>query len=286
MFLSSIKNVPVFTLLPVFLAFLACSGEDPSPTPTTGASRGSDLVALQARVLKIDLEVAETYRHEHGADLPTTAQEVIDRYLEAMGGREAFDTIRTMVKRSTHHSTGGKMGSQVRYFKKPLYYRWEQSDAPVALVTDGQRFWWAGVDGWEEIEDGSSYLPAASLDGHFIDPEAVGIAYELMGVAALDGHPGFEIRRTWPHGREDVLFFSAESGLLTNVRYPHPFGGEYSASYWDYRDLGGVALPFVHATNIDFTPPHAMVLQAVEINVPLPDSLFIPPEEEGSSPGA
>jgi hypothetical protein len=244
----------------------------------------SDLVTLQALVHQNDLALAETYRQEHGADLPTTAQEVIDRYLEAVGGREAFDTIRTMVKRSTHHSTGGEMGSQIRYYKKPLYYRWEQSDAPASLVTDGHRFWWVGADGWEEIEDGRSYLPAASMDNHFIDPEAVGITYELMGVAALDGHPGFEIRRIWPHGREDILFFSAESGLLTYMRYPHPFAGQYFASYWDYRDLGGVALPFVHATNIRFTPPHAMLLQAVEINVLLPDSLFLPPERLGSSP--
>jgi hypothetical protein len=226
-----------------------------------------------------DQELAEAYRQEHASDLPATAQEVIDRYIEAVGGTEAFDTIQTMVRRTTHHGTRGKIGDQVRYYKKPLFYRWEQSYAPVALVTDGSRFWWVGPDGWEEIGDGTPYLPSVSLDNHFIHPQAVGIAYELLGVAAYDGTPGFEVRRTWPHGREDILFFAAESGLLTLMRYPHRFGGEYWSSYWDYRDLGGLLVPFANITNIDFIPPHGSILQGIEINVPLPDSLFIPPEE-------
>ncbi|MFC1574849.1 hypothetical protein ACFL3Z_02095 [Gemmatimonadota bacterium] len=220
--------------------------------------------------------MAEAFGLERIGNLPTTAQEVIDRYLDAVGGRIAFDTIQTMVLRSTHHGVGGHMGSQVRYYKKPLSYRWEQSDAPVALATDGRQFWWVGPEGWEKIEDGAPFMSSVSMDNHFVDPQAAGIVHELVGVAAFDGHAGFEIRRIWPHGREDILFFSAESGLLTLMRYPHPLGGEYWASYWDYRNLGGVSIPFAHITNIDFVPPHGSVLREIEINVPLPDSLFMP----------
>ena len=265
------------------LAVVSCGQDDPSTVSTPGVPPPQDLAALQARVRLSDQEVAEAYRQEHDHDLPGTAQEVIDRYLDAVGGREAFDTIQTMVRRSTHHGTGGPLGTQVRYHRKPLYYRWEQSNAPVALVTDGHRFWWAGLDGWDEIGDGTSYLPAASMDNHFIDPQAMGLVHELVGVVAYDGTPGFEVRRTWPHGREYTFFFAAESGLLTLMRYPHPFGGEYWSSIWDYRDLGGLLLPFANITHIDFIPPHGMILSEIEINVPLPDSLFLPPEERAQS---
>ena len=117
------------------------------------------------------------------------------------------------------------------------------------------------------------------MDNHLIDPGAMGIVHELMGVEALDGDPGFEVRRIWPDGDEQVLYFSAVSGLLTAVRAKYPLMAESWFSYWDYKDLGGVRLPFVHIRSIgEFGPPHGLVLKSVEINVPLPDSLFVPPE--------
>ena len=51
-------------------------------------------------------------------------------------------------------------------------------------------------------------------------------------------------------------------------------------SYWDYRDVGGVRLPHVTIRSVgDLGPPHGLVLESVEINVELPDSLFLPPGE-------
>jgi len=51
-------------------------------------------------------------------------------------------------------------------------------------------------------------------------------------------------------------------------------------SYWDYRDLGGIRIPHVAIRSVgDFGPPHGTIVESVEINVPLPDSLFLPPLE-------
>ena len=122
--------------------------------------------------------------------------------------------------------------------------------------------------------------PRAHLEIRVSDPSANARKHlsDTFGVSTFDGHPGFEVRRIWPHGREDILFFSAESGLLTLMRYPHPFGGEYWASFWDYQDVGGVTFPFVHITTLDFDPlPHGLMVESIELNVPLPDSLFTPP---------
>ena len=260
------------------LALPGCTSQAPTAEVSPESSAEPELVARITRAREIREAAAEAYRAENAESLPSTAQEVIDRYLEARGGREGFDTIQTMILRTSHHGARGALATHVRYYKKPLSYRWEQSDAPVALVTDGDGFWWAGDEGWDEIDDGTSFLASVSMDNHFVDPEAVGIVFEMVGVSAFDGHPGFEVHRIWPHGREDLLFFSAESGLLTLMRYPHRLGGEYWASYWDYRDVGGVSFPFVHITTLDYDPlPHGLMVESIELNVPLPDSLFIPP---------
>lgn len=271
-----ISTAPVLLLL---LTLLSCQE---IPTPETGPedAGGPDYEAIQARVRQQGEEVAEAYRREYANDLPTTAEEVIARHLEAVGGREAFDTIETMVMRFTAHGTAGNIGELARYYKKPLHYRQKMAASPRAAVTDGERVWWVGPDGWEEAENETGYLPLASMDNHLIDPGAMGIVHELIGVTAMDGDPGFHVRRLWPHGTEDLLFFSAVSGLLTAIRSEYPLMAESWFSYWDYRDLGGVRVPFVHIRSVgDFGPPHGLVLQSVEINVPLPDSLFIPPEE-------
>lgn len=267
----------------IVLAFPACTTPPPAAESNAEALAGQELITLITRDRERREAAAETYRQEHVDDLPTTAQEVIDRYLEAVGGRDGFDSIQTMVVRSRRHGVGGLLATHVQYYRKPLSYRWEQSDAPVVLATDGNRFWWTGAAGWDEIDDGTPFLSSVSLDNHLVDPEAVGIAYELIGVSTFDEHPGFEVRRRWPHGREDVLFFSAETGLLTLMRYPHPLGIEFWASYWDYRDVGGVSFPFVHVSNLDFGPPHGAVIESIDINVPLPDSLFSPAGERDPS---
>lgn len=96
--------------------------------------------------------------------------------------------------------------------------------------------------------------------------------------AVMDGDPGFHVRRIWPDGKEDLLYFSALSGLLTAIRTEYPLLAQSWFSYWDFRDLGGIRVPFVHIRSIgEVGPPHGLVLQSVEINVPLPDSLFFPP---------
>ena len=271
-----ISTAPALLLL---LTLPACQG---SSAPEMGPedTGGPDYEAIQASVRQRDAEMVEAYREEHADDFPANAEEVIERHLDAVGGREAFDTIATVVMRFTAHGTTGNVGELVRYHKKPLHYRQKMSASSRAAVTDGERVWWVSAEGWEEAENETGYLALASMDNHLVDPGAVGIVHELIGVAALDGDPGFQVRRIWPHGEEDLLFFSAVSGLLTAKRTQYTLMAESWFSYWDYRDLGGVRLPFVHIRSIgDFGPPHGLVLQSVEINVPLPDSLFIPPEE-------
>jgi hypothetical protein len=244
-------------------------------------SDGPDYAAIQARARQRNQEAAEDFRRENQDRLPASAEEVLSRHLEAIGGAEAFDTIQTMVLRFTAHGTSGTIGDLVRYHKKPLHYRQQMTGSPRAGVTDGRRFWWAGPEGWEEADE-PGYVILASMDNYVVDPGRIGIRHELVGVAALDNDPGFEVRRIWPHGQEDVLFFSAVSGLLTGVRSPYPLMAQSWFSYWDYRDLGGLRLPFVHIRSMgELGPPHGLVLKSVEINVPLPDSLFLPPEERG-----
>jgi len=272
------RSAPLFPGPLALLIIGAC--QDGSAPPPAEESQPPDYAAIQARQRQRGEEVVEAYLQEHADDLPTTAEEIIARHLEAVGGREAFDTIQTMVLRFSAHGTAGTVGELVRYHKKPRHYRQQNEGSSRASVTDGESFWWVGPDGWEAApEEAAGYGALISMDNHLVDPGAMGVTHELVGVSALDSDPGFEVKRLWPDGKEEILYFSALSGLLTARRTPYPIMAESWFSYWDYRDLGGVRIPFVHIRSVgEFGPPHGLVLQSVEINVPLPDSLFLPPE--------
>lgn len=272
--ISSVSLTILLLLTP--LLALACS--DTWPSPDQEAMPTTEYEDARALHHQRNREAAEAFRTEQGDGLPTTAEEVIDSHIEAIGGRQAFDTIQTMVLRFTADGSSGTVGELVRFYKKPLFYRQQMVGSDRATVTDGERVWWVRPDGWEEALGETGYLPLASMDNHLIEPERVGIRHELVGVAAMDGDPGFHVRRVWPHGDEELLFFSAHSGLLTGRRTDYPLMPDSWFSYWDYRDFGGLRLPVVHIRSIgDLGPPHGLVLQSVEINVPLPDSLFLPP---------
>jgi hypothetical protein len=271
-------------LLLTTLPFLCCTDTEPpsdgEPTTATAAHEEAR-DALERR----NREAAEAFRLEQGGGLPTTAEEVMARHIELVGGREAFDTIQTMVLRFTAEGSTGTVGELLRFFKKPLLYRQQMVGSDQAAVTNGTRVWRVRSGRWEVAEGETGYLPLASMDNHLIAPELAGIRHELVGVAALDGDPGFEILRIWPHGEQELLFFSAVSGLLTARKTDYRLTPESWFSYWDYRDFGGVRLPVVHIRSIgDLGPPHGLVLQSVEINVPLPDSLFLPPDGGRPSP--
>ena len=158
-----------------------------------------DFAARQAAALQRNDGVAGAYRKEHAGALPSNADEVIARHLGAVGGREALDTVQTMVVRLSVHGTAGRVGGLIRYYRKPLFYRQHMSSDASALVTDGRRAWSVGPDGWEEREGGvASLLPMASMDEHLMAPEEAGLTHELLGVVAMDADPGFQVRRVWP----------------------------------------------------------------------------------------
>lgn len=280
---STISRLTAFAAA-LLLLTAACSAPETPPshrslsdTFRAGSTSSRDYAAIQRERAARMEAAAEAFRTARGDLLFTTPEEVITRHLDAIGGREALDTIQTMVMRLSVHGAMGHYADLIRYYRRPMHYRQESVGSGRASVTDGSHLWQVGPDGWTEMGQATN-LRLASIDGFFIDYEAWGVSYELRGVMALDGDPGYRLRRTWPDGSHEDLFFSAGSGLLTAVQSEYTIHPASWFSYWDYRDLGGVRLPHVMIRSIgDLGPPHGAVVESVAINVALPDSLFLPP---------
>jgi hypothetical protein len=212
--------------------------------------------------------------------LAKTAEEVIDRCLEATGGREAWEAVKTAVLVFSVQSTSGTQARMVRMYKRPYLYRQGLAGAPDFTATDGTRIW--RVQGGQWQETGYMTFRSASLDNWLLDYKGFGISYEFKGFDHINGSPVYHLSRTYRDGFAEDLYFSATSNLLTEIWSDYVQGMPFMKSfisYWNYRDVDGLKVPFVFIRNMgSLEPPHGGVVEEVRINVPLEDGLFLPPD--------
>lgn len=212
--------------------------------------------------------------------LATTAEEVIDRCLEATGGREAWEAIKTMVVVFSLQSTGGDQPRMVRMYKHPSFFRQGLEGSSNFTATEGTTFWRVSGGEWKKISGFHSRL--ISMDRWLMDYEAAGISYEFMGFDYFNGSPIYHLRRIFRDGFVEDLYFSARTNLLTEIRSDYVQGMPFMKSFmsqWNYRDVEGIKIPFVFMRNMGaLEPPHGGVVEEVRLNVPLDDALFLPPD--------
>ena len=214
--------------------------------------------------------------------LAKTAEEVIDRCLEATGGREAWKAVKTMVVVFSVQTTAGDQPRMVRMYKRPSFYRYGLEGSPNFTATDGTTLWRVRGGEWKEASNFHFHLPFVSMDKWLLDYEAAGISYEFMGFDYFNGSPVYHLRRTFRDRFVEDLYFSARTNLLTEIRSDYvqsmPFMKSFQ-SLWNYRDVDGVKIPFVFMRNMGpLEPPHGAVVEEVRLNVPLDDALFLPPD--------
>jgi hypothetical protein len=245
-----------------------------------GDSERSLEVNAKMRSIQDEARLA-AFLKENENKLAATAEGVIEKHIEATGGREAWQAIKTMVVIFSVQSTAGEQTRLVRMYKRPYYYRQGPENSDRFTATDGESVWSVKGDNWTDLgESGASYIRFASIDNWFIDYAAKGISYTLIGLEYLNGSPVYHLCRTFWDGFQQDLFFSATTNLLTENRSDYiqilPFMKSYM-SYWNYREVEGIKIPLVFIRNVgSLGPPHGGLVEEVKINVPLDDALFVP----------
>jgi tetratricopeptide (TPR) repeat protein len=216
-----------------------------------------------------------------------SADEVIAAHLEATGGLDAWRSVKSMKAVVGGYDSRGRLFRIVRQYKYPLRYRQEVEGSGRATVTDGTTVWRVTEEGWNEIDD-VAFTYMASAGGWFLDPDRPGVEYEMLGFEFFHDAPVYRLRRTYSTGRDEELIFSADHGYLTEIYSVYPRDRPVMHSYaslWDYRPVGDVLVPHVFIRNVGpLGPPHGIVVEKVEFNLPLDDSLFAPPPLQEDEP--
>ncbi|HLH39081.1 MAG TPA: photosynthetic reaction center cytochrome c subunit family protein [Bryobacteraceae bacterium] len=235
------------------------------------------------------------------------ADQIIDKYLQALGGPEKLATLKSFAARGTSVGFGGfGGGGQVEiYAKFPdqratfIKFKEETGRGDSDRVYNGKTGWIkTPLAVLSDYELTGSELDGARLDAELSFPAQIKQVLTQMRVslpASISDLPGPSsqtasetkegigqdrpvnvVQGNGPHGMLATLYFDQKSGLLLRmVRYGRtPIGRvPTQIDYSDYRDVDGIKLPF-RLTFAWLDGRDAIQLNELKINVPIDPSKF------------
>ena len=186
-----------------------------------------------------------------------TAEQILDKYIQALGGEERLARITSISAKGTYAGFDTDLGKvPVEVFAKSpgqsttIVHRSEK--AQNITTYDGQHGWIVMTNTALPVKPLSGgELDNAQLDAEMFFP--AGIKKYLhdwrtgFAPVTVDDQLTQVVQATAPGGTRVKLFFDSKSGLLLRVtRFANTVLGlnPSQVDYSDYRDLGGVKVPF------------------------------------------
>ncbi len=219
-----------------------------------------------------------------------TAEDILNKYLTALGGQAAIDKLKTRVMRGSYAGANGMVAT----------YEVEQAAPDKFHVTfttqqGTMERGFNGSAGWEKNPRGVMDFSGEQLADF---KRAFGLFGDLklkeqftrMNVRKdkLDGRDVYVIVATTADRKRERLYFDAETGLLlrraTAIQTSIGVIPE-EVSFEDYRDVDGVKVPFtIRVTTIDAGSTYTRKYTEIKVNVPVDDSKFNKPQSAPSQP--
>ncbi len=209
-----------------------------------------------------------------GASVDPKAAEIVERYVQAVGGREAVEKIKSRVSVGTFEGvySGVPTTGTVEIDERA-------PDRAVTIINVGgagvMRRGYTGAYGYEQYAlMGFRLLKGAELDAlrvesdfrRDIDLPRLYPKLAFKGTEKIGDSEAYVVEATPAHGLfPSRLYFDAKTGLLVR---------QDTFSFEDYREVDGVRLPFRLRG-----PLVTITLKEIRHNVPLADSVFAERED-------
>jgi photosynthetic reaction center cytochrome c subunit len=220
-------------------------------------------------------------KQEAAAPALPTADQILDKYVQAVGGAEAVDKITSRVQKGTISFTGRQF--PVDIVSKAPDKRVSTVHTPAGdsiTAIDGRAGWVGGPNGRRDMDPPE--VEAFSFDATIHLPTELKKMFAQLRVRPAEkigGHDVVLVIGANPGKPPTRLFFDKESGLLVrSVRYADsPLGrNPTQVDYSDYHAQDGVTLPSQWTVA---RPQGRFSIQVSEVqqNVPVDDSKFAKP---------
>jgi hypothetical protein len=217
-----------------------------------------------------------------------TPDQVLDKYIQALGGAQRIATLTSLVGKGTHMGYGdADMAPMQLFAKAPNQYSevLTTDSGAITRTFDGRLGWSSVPDAYTPLSQRAlkgAELEGAKLDALLAFPAQV---KQLLtnwkgAVPSAIGDVDVQvIQGTMANGFPVKLYFDEESGLLVRqIRYIEAALGRatWQIDYSDYRDVAGVKIPFKR-TLLWQSGQTAVQLTDVQANVPVDAARFARP---------
>jgi len=223
-----------------------------------------------------------------GILLCQTAQDILEKLLNAQGGREALEKIKDTTTYATMEMIPmGMTGTITMYQKEPNKLRMdmEMMGMMITQAFDGQTGWTdnpqTGVQKMpEKIE--TEFKRQALGNDSLLNPEKYGITYEYKGKEKEDDIDCHVLEITYKDGHKATVLLDASTYLPYKIKTTgmNQAGAEVDVDniLSDYKKVGEVIVPFSILVRQDGVEAVRITITEVEYNTGLEDSLFEMPE--------
>lgn len=223
-----------------------------------------------------------------------TLDEILAKNLAARGGAEKLAAITSLRLGGRIQFAVGVSGPFTLERKRPNLMRAEftlEGERGVQAF-DGKLAWSLppGEKAAEPLDprESGEVEEQADIDGPLVNWKAKGHTLELQGRERLGARDTWKLRLTTKNGNLRTVFLDAQTFLEACIEGTRTLGGEaVLIESWlsDYRDVGGVQLPFrVESGPKGMRERQRVEFEKAEVNVPIETARFRMPAARPSAP--
>jgi hypothetical protein len=224
---------------------------------------------------------------ERPAGAAPKPEEILAKYFQAIGGKEAAEAVKTRVIKGSSVAANGQGYPLEINFAAPDKYTLNVAlpQAPTTQKFNGAAGWLKNaredraMDSVDMMRARSLALSLGALQVN--DPNA---RFGFGGPEKVGDRDTWVLRGALPDKRSVRYYFDKETGLLLRrvVSVATPIGVDpEQTDYEDYRDVGGVKVPFTIRTSyLDTNYSSLRKFTEVKHNAQVDESLFKMPESK------
>ena len=219
------------------------------------------------------------------AEAMPTVDQILDKYVQAIGGKAAIEKINSRVEKGTFDIPAMGMSAPIEiYSKTPNKTVFIVNIPGFGVVQEGYN----GTVAWAQDptsglrEKAGEELAQMKLSSELhrdIKLKSLYPKMELLGKEKVGGRDAYVIQATPAETSPQKMYFDTETGLLVRMdsEAVGPMGKlSISTTLEDYKEVDGVKIPFTvrqDSSAISFT----IKLTEVKQNVPIEDAKFNKP---------
>ncbi|CAN5689548.1 hypothetical protein BH10BAC3_BH10BAC3_25780 [soil metagenome] len=210
-----------------------------------------------------------------------TVDEILDKHIAAIGGKEKWLTLKTIVMDGNLKANGADIAVKIT----GAHNKGTRQDITFSGMSGYEIY--TPTEGWAYMPFQGQTKPEAKtadevkrmlddldLQGNLIDYKAKGHTIEYLGKEDVEGTDCYKLKVTRKNSGDQTYFIDPASYMIVRIVSKTQAAGqemEVTVDLSDYRDVDGLKMPFGIAQQFG-----NVVITDIKINVPVDDALFKP----------